>query len=143
MRRFTYHSVQLLALAGLLASGLASGAQAADSCTNSSLRGSYGAVLTGTAINVGPFATVAVVTFNGAGAWSYTESGSFNGNPIPHQTLTGSYSVTPQCSGSAIDSAGNTLDFVIVSKGNEVLMVGTGPGTVFTVALKKISGSND
>ena len=143
MRRFSCCVFRLLALAGLLSAALERGAQAAEFCTKGTLRGSYGSLLTGTVINVGPFATVAVVTFDGAGGWAYTESGSFNGNPIPRQTLAGSYTVTPQCSGSATDSAGNTLDFVIVSGGKEVLMVGTNRGTVVTVVLKKIASSDD
>ena len=143
MRRFSCSVFQLLSLVGLLSAGLERGAQAAQICTKGTLRGSYGSLLTGTVVGVGPFATVAVVTFDGAGGWSYTESGSFNGNPIPRQTLVGSYTVTAQCSGSATDSAGNNLDFVIVSGGKEVLMVGTNHGSVFTVVLKKIAGSDD
>jgi hypothetical protein len=142
MRRFSCCVFRRLALAGLLSAGVERG-QAAEFCTKGTLRGAYGSLLTGTVINVGPFATVAVVTFDEAGGWAYTESGSFNGNPIPRQTLVGSYSVTAQCSGSATDSAGNTLDFVIVSGGKEVLMVGTNRGAVVTVVLKKIASSDD
>jgi len=143
MRRVSYNTIRIFAAAGLLAAGLAPAAQAAHSCSKATLKGSYGSVLTGTVIGVGPFATVAVVTFEGNGVWSYTESGNFNGNPIPHQTFVGTYSVASNCSGSASDSAGNTLDFVIVGGGKKVLMVGTGHGAVFTVDMKKISGSDD
>jgi hypothetical protein len=136
-------TIQLAALAALLAITLTRTAQASEPCSKSTVRGTYGSVLTGTVIGVGPFATVALVTFDGFGGWSYTESGNFNGNPIPKHTVTGSYTVAANCSGSATDSAGDTLDFVIVSGGKEIFQVGTGKGAVFTVALKKVSGSSE
>lgn len=97
--------------------------------------------MTGTVPGVGPFATVALVTFDGIGRWSYTESGNFNGNPTPKHTVTGSYTVAANCTGSSSDSSGNTQDFVIVNGGKEILMVGTG-SAVFTVTMKKISGDD-
>jgi hypothetical protein len=97
--------------------------------------------LTGTVPGVGPFATVALVTFDGIGGWSYTESGNFNGSPIPKHSVTGSYSVAANCTGSSSDSSGNTQDFVIVNGGKEILMVGTG-SAVFTIAMKKISADD-
>ena len=135
-------TIQLVIAAAILALPLAAGS---DKCTNATLKGNFGSVLTGSVVGVGPFATVATVNFDGAGGWSYTESGSFNGNPIPPQSFTGAYSVKPQCTGSASDSGGNTVDFVIVGSGNniEIFMVGTGHGAVFTVTLKRRFRSDD
>ena len=135
-------AIQLLALSGLLATAVAP-LQATQLCSKSTIRGVYGSILTGTVPGVGPFTTVAVVTFDGIGGWSYTESGSFNGIPIPKQTRTGSYTVATNCSGSSSDSGGATQDFVIVNGGQEIFMVGTGPGAVFTITMKKLSGSDD
>ena len=132
-------TIQLLALSGLLTATMARPAQAA--CSKLTVRGAYGSVLTGTVPGVGPFATVALVTFDGIGGWMYTESGNFNGNPIPKHTVTGSYTVAANCTGSSSDSSGNTQDFVIVNGGKEILMVGTG-SAVFTVNLKKISADD-
>lgn len=135
-------TIPLLALSGLLTAAVAP-VQAAPLCSKSTIRGVYGSVLTGTVPGVGPFATVALVTFDGFGGWSYTESGNFNGNPIPKHTVTGSYTVAPNCTGSSSDSSGATQDFVIVNGGQEILMVGTVPGVVFTVSIKKVSNSDD
>jgi hypothetical protein len=135
-------TIPLLALSGLLIATVAP-VQAAQPCSKSTVRGAYGSVLTGSIPGVGPFATVAVVTFDGNGGWSYTESGSFNGNPIPKQTRTGSYTVAANCSGSSSDSGGATQDFVIVDGGKEIFMVGTSPGAVFTVSLKKLASSDE
>ena len=99
-------TIQLVIAAAILALPLAAGS---DKCTNATLKGNFGSVLTGSVVGVGPFATVATVNLDGAGGWSYTESGSFNGNPIPPQSFTGAYSVKPQCTGSASDSGGNTV----------------------------------
>ena len=132
-------TIQLLALAGLITA--AAPAQATQLCSKLTLRGAYGSVLTGSVPGVGPFATVALVTFDGIGGWSYTESGNVFGNPLPKQTRTGSYTVAPNCTGSSSDSGGNTQDFVIVNGGKEIFMVGTG-SAVFTVTLKKISGDD-
>jgi len=135
-------TIQLVIAAAILALPLAAGS---DKCTNATLKGNFGSVLTGSVVGVGPFATVATVNFDGVGGWSYTESGSFNGNPIPPHSFTGAYSVKPQCTGSASDSGGNTVDFVIVGSGNniEIFMVGTGHGAVFTVTLKRRFRSDD
>ena len=135
-------TIPLLALSGLLTAAVAP-VQAAQLCSKSTIRGTYGSVLTGTVPGVGPFATVALVTFDGFGGWSYTESGNFNGNPIPKHTVTGSYTVASNCTGSSSDSSGATQDFVIVNGGQEILMVGTVPGVVFTVSIKRVSGSDD
>ena len=134
-------TIQLLALSGLLTVAVARPAQATQVCSKLTVRGAYGSVLTGTVPGVGAFATVALVTFDGTGGWSYTESGNFNGNPIPKHTVTGSYTVAANCTGSSSDSSGNTQDFVIVNGGKEILMVGTG-SAVFTIAMKRISGDD-
>ena len=135
-------TIQLLALLGLLTAAVAP-VRAAELCSKSTVRGAYGSVLTGTIPGVGPFATVAIVTFDGNGGWSYTESGNFNGSPIPKQTRTGNYTVAANCSGSSSDSGGATQDFVIVNGGNEIFMVGTAPGAVFTLSMKRLSNSDD
>jgi hypothetical protein len=128
-----------IVVAGLAAAGLAPGAHA-EACSKNTLKGAYGSLLTGTVIGVGPFITLAAVHFDGNGNWSYTETGNFNGNPIPQQSFFGTYTVGPDCRGSASDSGGNKVDLVIVSSGKEVFMVGTNPGAVFSVILKRMTG---
>lgn len=144
MRRIANRMAEGLVVACLLALCAAPAARA-QGCAPSTLRGNYGGILTGTVIGVGPIALVAKVTFDGNGGWSYDESGNINGNPIPSQHFSGTYSVKPNCTGSTKDSGGNSTDFVILGSGNdiEIMMAGTGAGAVFTVVLKKRFGSDD
>jgi hypothetical protein len=106
------------------------------------LKGSYGALLTGTIPGVGPFATVAVAKFDGVGGWSYTETGNVNGNVFANQHFVGAYTVAPDCSGTTTDSGGNSTALVIVNGGREAMAIGTG-SAVFSIVLKKISASDD
>ena len=144
MRRIANRMTEGLVVAGLLAL-CAAPAATAQGCTPATVRGNYGGLLTGTVIGVGPIALVAKVTFDGNGGWSYDETGNINGNPIPNQHFSGTYSVKSNCTGSTKDSGGNSTDFVVLGSGNdiEIMMAGTGSGAVFTVVLKKRFGSDD
>jgi hypothetical protein len=144
MRRIANRMIEGLVVATALALCAAPSARA-EGCTRTTVRGNYGGLLTGTVIGVGPIALVATVTFDGIGGWFYDESGSINGNPIPTQHFSGTYTVTSNCAGSTKDSGGNSTDFVILRSGTdiEIMMAGTGPGAVFTVVLKKRAGSDE
>ena len=48
----------------------------------------------------------------------------------------GAYTVQADCTGSLTLETGNTVDFVIVSRGNEVLIIDTDPDTNLTGDLK-------
>jgi hypothetical protein len=87
MKRFGTCTTRIAIAAVLLATGVARHASAADSCTKATLKGSYGALLTGTIPGVGPLVTVAVARFDGAGGWSYTETGNVNGSVFVGQHL--------------------------------------------------------
>jgi hypothetical protein len=54
----------------------------------------------------------------------------------------GAYTVAADCSGTTTDSGGNSTALVIVDGGKEAMGVGTG-SAVFSIVLKKVSGSND
>jgi hypothetical protein len=140
MKRIVMSTIQLVVLAGLAAA--VAPAARADSCTPASLRGNYGALLTGTIPYVGPFVALATVNFNGAGSWSYSESGNLNGSPFPRTDYTGTYTVAPDCRGTTKDSGNNSTDLVIVNGGKEVWLIGTTPGAVFSIVLKKL-GADD
>lgn len=66
-------------------------------CSNATLNGSYGLHATGTIIGVGPFAAVGVFTFDGRGNLSATLTQKVNGNASPPITITGTYTVAPNC----------------------------------------------
>jgi hypothetical protein len=104
-----------------------------------------GAVLscTGAAQHAGAAdVTVAVANFDGVGGWSYTETGNVDGNVFSGQHFVGAYTVNSNCSGTTSDSGGNSTALVIVNGGKEMMGIGTG-SAVFSIVLKKISGSSD
>jgi len=58
-------------------------------CSNISLKGSYGFVLNGTIVGFGPLAIVGLASFDGAGNWSRNETAVINGNVLPPETVCG------------------------------------------------------
>ena len=114
-------------------------------CSLETLDGRYGLTFTGFGTRapvpapVGsfiPVAGVGVVTFDGKGSLSLSETVSFGGNVAPLIT-SGTYTVNPDCTGSlnAINSA--SLNLVIVNDGKEILAINTLPGRVATDTLVK------
>ena len=112
-----------------------------DRCDNGSISGSYGYTVNGTNLGVGLVAAVGRVTSDGRGNLSATDTLSAAGT-ILHRTITGSYAVNPDCTGSGqfTDNFGLTvhLDFVVNDGGDEFQFIQTDPGTIFTGLAKKI-----
>lgn len=106
-------------------------------CTNATITGSYGSLLTGTIVGFGPIASVGVATYDGAGHWSRTETTNVNGNTFPPETIAGTYNVNADCTGSTQDEQGHASTFVIVNHGKEILVLVTDHGAVLTVDQKK------
>jgi hypothetical protein len=106
-------------------------------CSNISLKGSYGFVLNGTIVGFGPLAIVGLASFDGAGNWSRNETAVVNGNVLPPETVVGTYTVNADCTGSTADAQGHHSQFVMVEHGKELLSMGTDPGAVNTITLKK------
>lgn len=117
-------------------------ATAASTCNTSTLNGSYGELLNGTILGLGPFTVVGVATFDGNGNWSRVETSNVNGQVFP-KTLTGTYTVNSDCSGTAHMTNGETSAFVIVNGGRKILAMGTEPFAVLTVVLEKQSAESD
>jgi hypothetical protein len=127
-----------------LALGLASVANAENkACTNATLKGSFGYSSTGTLLDTyvpppfaGPFAEVGTETFDGRGGTSATATLSSNGN-IVQVTVTGTYSVNPDCTGTLtlqISPFNATVhaNFVIDKNGNAFQAIETEPGLIVT-----------
>jgi len=103
------------ALAGLFAVGLivnlASPANAVV-CSLAHTAGSYGVSDSGTVINIGPRAAIALLTLDAAGNISGSVTASLNGT-VSSSTLAGTYSVNSDCTGTTsfgeYDSSGNLL----------------------------------
>jgi hypothetical protein len=116
-------------------------AQPPKSCSNATLRGAYGATLTGTVNNL-PFAALNLV--NGDGNGNITGQGTivYDGTVIP-SSFTATYTINPDCSGSFSSSTGTTENIVISREGSEVQIIVTGlalgPATVTGLAKKLTS----
>jgi hypothetical protein len=119
----TMNSAMALTAAGMLVMLMAPGAQAAPSCSNRTLKGAYGATITGTIAGL-PFAELDLVTADGKGNFSGTGTVSYDGS-ISTVTFTATYSVNSNCSGSASLSTGVTQNLVIKADGSEVQFIGT------------------
>jgi|KBSMisStandDraft_5_1062788.scaffolds.fasta_scaffold1202849_2 hypothetical protein len=125
----------------LLSGGGGTPAQAKhDGCDLGSVRGSYGYTVTGTNLAVGLVAAVGRVTADGHGNLSGTDTLSAVGT-ILHRTITGSYTITPACTGSFTfsDNFGQTVnvDFVATGGGAELQFIQTDAGTVITGSAKQ------
>ncbi|MGB0128941.1 MAG: hypothetical protein WBP72_14980 [Rhodocyclaceae bacterium] len=141
-----------IGLLGLGAIGLPHHASAAQSetdarqafCSDASLRGTYGFTARGTTLAgvpipptlLGPFASAGSATYNGKGRVSLASMASFNGSVQP-ANASGSYKVTPDCSFTSALENGTTFQAVIVSGGDELLVLQTSPFTVIAGTARK------
>ncbi len=98
-------------------------------CSARTLKGGYGIKFEGQKINVGPYASVSRITFDGEGHFTTSEIGRFNGNPVD-RTFLGPYTVNEDCTGF-LDFSSNLTnpphiahgDFVIVDEGKQFFVV--------------------
>lgn len=116
--------------------------QAQPKCTNSNLVGAFGFNVSGinTANGGIQFAITGRFEADGKGTFSGTGTQSVAGN-ISQTPFSGSYTVQADCTGSALfifaNGAEANLTFVLVSNGNEILIIDSGQGTVETGIAKK------
>ena len=117
-------------------------------CSNATLTGSYGFKQDGFGIihnskaklgNMIPFATVGVVTFDGAGNASFTLTQVFNSEGGAFfEAIPGTYTVNSDCTGTiAIEDFGLHFYMVTVGGGAEVFAIQTETGTTNIVDAKK------
>ena len=124
-----------LILVFILALGSATWAQPAPagSCSNATLDGNSGFVVTGTDPN-GPTAIGGQITADGKGGFTGVETISDNGNVTADVPVTGTYIVHANCTGKGkITPKGGSashFNFTIVSGGTDVQLVITDSGTV-------------
>src|SRR5207245_64996 len=114
-------------------------------CTNASFKGVYSFATTGSAFSpggeVGDVAASGQIVSDGRGHTTESSNSSFNGLQTA-DTQTGTYSVNPDCTGSATSihhPSGNvdTVNFVIVEGGAEAKFIVTNPGAVFVGTVDK------
>jgi len=97
---------------------------------NATLHGSYIVSGGGTVVGVGSLTAVGVHTWDGHGTTVATYTASVNGSIIPGITVTGTYSVNADCSGSLTESDGSHYNFVVSPNGNRATWIRTDAGTV-------------
>lgn len=132
-----------------LALGFAPAASA--QCTDGNLHGRYGYIVSGWApapppgTGLVPVAAVGILTFDGEGSiLNAQDTSNNNGAFSRHTTGAGTYTVNPNCTGSATvagDFAGFTFDFMIIpdTGGGEFSFIVTNSGTIETGDAQRIS----
>lgn len=112
--------------------------QGTATCTNAGVKHSYSMEFTGLA-SVGQVAVAGELTFNGTGAITGTATLSLNGTIENSLPVTGTYSITSTCTGTAqITPKGLSpinLALVIVNSGKEMYALETDGGTIVSGTL--------
>ena len=111
-------------------------------CSNATLKGSYSATITGfvgTTAPFTPFAELDLVTSTGDGTFSGTGTNSVGGVVTTGITITATYTINSDCSGSAVLSTGVTQNFNIKEDGSEVTFISTNAGATITGEAKRLS----
>lgn len=117
--------IEVSILATVLALAAVPTAKAKEkSCSNSTLSGTYGALIRGTASGL-PFAALDVVTVDGNGNFSGTGTIAYNGVISQNVSISATYSINSDCSGSVSFSSGATQSVVITRDGDEVQFIRT------------------
>jgi hypothetical protein len=142
------HAYRLIAATGLLISMTAGPASAeASGC---SITGSYAVLATGTTTPPGtsspaPFNAVAIQTFDGTGKWTAVESGNFGGLILRSVTISGTYTLNPDCTGTMkavfLDGSTGTQDFVVTKGGKTIYAIGVdavGVGNTLTTVFTRL-----
>jgi hypothetical protein len=123
-----------------LALGIAPNAKADEGCSNATLKGTFSYTSTGFITAppalAGPFAEVGTQTFDGKGGTTAAATLSQNGN-ILQVTITGTYTVNPDCTGTftlQVSPLGITVHvfLAIDNSGTEFQAIETEQGIVIT-----------
>lgn len=119
-------------------------------CSNATLKGDYGFIITGSAPSGPPPAPlqqivgVSIAHYNGDGTSTGSDNihGSITGFVNPDRQGTGTYSIKEDCTGiGTLSNPGQPpleLRFVVVDNGKEVRIAVTSPGVMVTSVGKKI-----
>ncbi|MBZ5571410.1 MAG: hypothetical protein LAO09_05980 [Acidobacteriia bacterium] len=139
----THLPVLLIAASLLSAVGWAQPARLAPSCSNATLQGAYGFLITGT--NTGnPIAIVGQILADGKGGLTGTETVSDNGGTFETTPVTGTYSIGSKCAGTAAitPKGGTAANYnLTVLPGKKVQLVSADSGTVQSGLLQAQGGS--
>lgn len=97
---------------------------------NATKHGTYMMSGTGTIVDVGLISIVGETTYDGEGNTSTTLTASENGTIYKGLTVSGTYTVNPDCTGSVTETNGQHFDFVVAPDGNTSMWLETDTGTV-------------
>lgn len=110
-------------------------------CSLRTLNGCYGFTFSGTILGLGPIAGIGVINYDGQGHATITQTLNVNGSGGIPDTVTATYTVNSDCTGSEVitqtDGSLTHIDFVIADHGKEILTLPTDPGSVITGIAKK------
>lgn len=134
MKRIVKAAMSVAALA-ILGAFMVPSANAAPKCSNATLKGSYSALITGTVAGL-PLAELDLVKSPGNGTFSGTGTLVFNGS-VSTVTISATYTVNPDCSGSATFSDGTTQNLNIMADGSEVNFIGTNDAAAVVTGIAK------
>jgi hypothetical protein len=152
MKRSNIATTFAFAAVAVLALSIAPAAKADDrGCSNATVRGTFAYTSTGFITAppdfAGPFAETGTQTFDGRGGTTATVMSSQNGNILP-LTITGTYTVNPDCTGTMtlqVSPIAVTVDvyFVIDDSGNGFQAIETDSGFVITRIGRKLFPGRD
>ena len=97
---------------------------------NATKHGTYLVSGTGTIVGVGPISAAGEITYDGQGNSIATVTLSVNGTIHSGVTVTGTYTVNSDCTGSHSESDGAHYDFVVTPDGNTASWIEVDSGTV-------------
>ena len=110
-------------------------------CSLRTLNGCYGFTFSGTILGFGPIAGIGVTNYDGQGHATSTQTLNINGSGGIRDTVTQTYTVNSDCTGSTVitqtDGSLTHIDFVIIDHGKEILTLPTDPGFAITGTAKK------
>lgn len=115
-------------------------AQGTAICTNAGIKNTFGFRGGGFTSALAPYAFNGQVKLNGLGGVTGSESASFGGT-IDSFSLTGTYSVNSNCTGTATFNGGTGniahTNFVIVNGGQSAMQIQTDANTIVTIFVQK------
>jgi len=130
----------------LLAAATISKAQSkTQACTNATLLGTYGYLLTGNLIesqSLAPYADVGSWTADGKGNLSGTGAESFAGTIEQGTSLTGTYNINTDCTGSASITYGNGIgafhfNLTVLNNGQDIRIIQNDSGSIISGAARQ------
>jgi hypothetical protein len=141
--------LSIFVFATVIATGGASLAQA-QTCTNASLKGTYGfhgfATIVPPSGPTTPRAIIGVFTLDGRGNWTANLTLDDNGMIIPKPNQGGSYIVNADCTGALFPSASGgsgAVAIVVVDGGREFYQMRTDPASIVLFGTTKKVTSAD